>query len=309
MAVLTMTVDHQIYYSNEKRIPIKNVIKGLLAAETLIDELKPSIKKIFDDVDIKEINIYLDKLESGSLSENFIIDLVFGGEEEYKKFREKLCKIRNAVFSNSTDDEDKKTMRQVLGLLLAAGIASGATWAILSDNDPVPQSIKNYTTNINNSVIGVGDGALTGQQIVDIVSATVDKKKIAKAAVDFVKPAKDDSKASISLDDNDQLTLKPEFVKATPSSYTPPQPEEKIETYTNVDVYIAASDARKRRQGWAGVAKGIVDTATKITLTEDIDPNKLHGNVNIKADISIIKKYDPTQKDYVIKEILIKDWT
>lgn len=309
MTALTMTVDHQIYYSNEKKIPIKTVIKGLLAAEALIDELKPSIRKVFDGVDIKEINVYLDRLESGSLTENLVIDIIFGGEQEYKKFRQKLCKIRGAIFTDDKDDEDRSTMKQLIGILLAAGIASGVTWAVTADSSPVPQSVENYTTNISNSVIGVGDGALTGQQIVDIVSTNSDPKRIAKAAVDFVKPAKDDPAASISLNDDDNFTLKPEFVKNTPTDFTPPQPEEKIETYSNVEVYIVASDARKRRQGWAGKAKNLVDQVTKITLADDLDPNKLHGNVNIKADISLIKKYESTQKDYVLKEIFIKNWT
>lgn len=309
MAVLTMTVDHQIYYSNKKRIPIKNVIKGLLAAEALIEELKPSIRQVFDGIDIKEINVYVDKLETGSLIEDLAIDLVFGGEEEYKKFRQRIVKIRGKVFKDKSDSEDVKFMKQLLGILLAAAISSGVTWAVMSDSTTVPQPIQNYTTNISNSVIGVGDGALSGQNIVDIVSANSDKKQMAKAAVDFIKPAKDDPSASIKINGNEELTIKPAFVKSTPATFTPPQPDEKIDTYTNVDVHISASNERSHRSGWTGEAKTILDTTTKITLTEDIDPRKLHGNVNIKADISIIKKYNSTKKEYEVKEILIKNWT
>lgn len=301
-----MSVEHEIYYSNKGRIPIKTVIKGLLAAETLINELTPAIRAVFSEVDIKEVNVYLEKLESGSIREDLTLDLVFGGEEEYQKFRKKLRRMRG----NTNDDEpaDNLIMKQLIALLFVGALASGVTWA-LSPETPVPQSIQNYTTNITNSVIGSGDGALSGQQIVDIVSSQTDKKKIAQAAVNFIAPAKLDPDATISINDNDTLTVTNDFVKEAPETYTAPTQEEQITTYSNAPVFIVASDSRRRGTGWTGILNGIIDGPTKLTLADDVDPSKLHGNLNIKADISVIKKYNASKKDFEIKEVLIKDWT
>jgi hypothetical protein len=52
--------------------------------------------------------------------------------------------------------------------------------------------------------------------------------------------------------------------------------------YSNTPVYIIASDSRKRNTGWYGILTGIIDEPTKLTMADDIDPSKLHGNLNIK---------------------------
>lgn len=307
MTVLTMSVDHKIYYSNKGKVPIKDVVKGLLAAEKLLVELKPAIRAVFPDVDIEEINIYLDKLEAGSIVEDLIIDLVFGGEKEYEKFREKLKSFRGNVVGKN-DDVEQDTMKQLIGLFLAAAIGSGITWAITSQDAVIPPSVETYNNNIINISLGDGDNALTGQNIVDIVSANTDKKAIAQSAVKFVSPAKEDPEATVSINDRDNLTLKPEFIKDTPKSYTAPVQDEEIKIYSDVAVFIVASDSRNRRKGWTGTVTGIIEGTTKLTLAEDLEPSELHGNLNIRADISVIKKFNVDKKTFEMKEVLIKSW-
>jgi len=310
MTVLTLSVDQRIYYSNRERLPVDTVVKSLLAADSLLTEMKPAIRALFPDVDIKEINIYVDKIESGSIINDLFIDMVFGGEDEYKKFRQKLCKYSGKIIvENST--EEALFMKQLMGLIIAGGLAAGITWAIASNGEPIPAPVSTYNTTINNIVIGesASQNSLSGEQIQQIIASTTDKKKVAKAAINFASPAKDDPAATISINENDHLTLNVDLIKSTPAEYTPPTPEEKPVPYANVPVFITASDSRARRKGWAGSAPGIVDKAMRIVIADDVDPSKLHGNVNINADIAVIQKYNASKKQYEAKEILIKNWS
>lgn len=310
MTVLTLSVDQRIYYSNQNKVPVKSVVKSLLAAEALLTEMKPAIRAIFPDVDIKEINIYVNKIESGSIVNDLFVDMLFGGEDEYKKFRQKLCTYRGKIIAENSPEE-ALFMKQLIGLVLAGGIASGITWAIASNGETAPQPVSTYNTTINNIVIGesASENSLTGEHIQNIIATTTDKKKVAKAAIDFTSPAKEDPAATVSINDNDNLTLKADLIKSTPTEYTPPTPEEKVIPHSNVPFFITASDSRGRRKGWYGLAPGIVDKVMRVVIADDVDPSKLHGNVNINADIAVIQKYNANKKQYDTKEILIKSWS
>jgi len=291
-------------------VPISSVIKGLSAAENLLSDLTPCIQEIFNDIDIEGVNIYLQKLESGSLTENFIIDIVFGGDEQYQKFRKKLQSF-NAKLTGDNVDDEKEFMRQLIGIIFALGIGAGVTWALTSTDKPTSKAISSYNTSITNIVIGdsTTKGSLSGKDIQDIISKTVNKKSISKSAVTFISPAKTDPNANITIGDIDGLTIKPDVIKDTPENYTAPLPSEKADTYKNVSVFIVASDSRGRRKGWAGMVSGVTDKPLKIIISDELDPNKIHGKVNITADISIIKKYDDKKKQYIEKEIFIKAWS
>jgi len=309
MPVLTLSVDQRIYYSNSNKVPVKTVVKSLLAAESLLTEMKPAIRALFPEVNIKEINIYVDKIESSSIINDLFIDMVFGSEAEYEKFREKIRTINGKIMGKSSTEE-ALFMKQLMGLILGAGLAAGITWAVTSNGESAPKAVNNYNTTVNNIVIGESSSknSLSGEDILAIIATTTDKKKVAKAAVDFAAPAKDDEKATISINENDHLTLNVDLIKSTPAEYIAPKPEEKAVSYANVPVFITASDSRGRRQGWAGSVAGIIDKPLKVVIADDVDPSKLHGNININADISVIQKYNPTKKQYVSKEILIKSW-
>lgn len=303
------SVDQVIYYSNKTQIEIKDVVKALLAAEKLFNELKPAIKKLFPEVDIKEINIYVNKLEIGSIVEDLVVDMVFGGPEEYEKFREKLRKIRGKI--SGGDNEDSKVMKQIIGLLLAAGIGYGISWALTTAKEPqpVPQEVTNYNVNINSVTVGEGDSALTGEQIVAVVDSLANKKEIAKSSVEFISAAKKDPQSTILINDEENLKIPQEVIAKTPANYTPALQEEKVEPYQNVPLFIVASDKDHRKRGWYGSINGIVDDRVKLVIADDLNPSELHGQLNVNADVSVIKKFDKKANKYKVTEIFVKAWS
>lgn len=61
--------------------------------------------------------------------------------------------------------DNGKTMKHpLLALIIAAGLSSGLTWAIMKTRLPVQ-----YNTSITNIVVGECQGMLSGSDIVEIV--------------------------------------------------------------------------------------------------------------------------------------------
>ena len=58
-----------IYYSNKKKIPIAEVANALLALEEVSALTPILLERLFDDVTVQNMAIYVDELHSGSLKE------------------------------------------------------------------------------------------------------------------------------------------------------------------------------------------------------------------------------------------------
>ncbi len=76
--------------------------------------------------------------------------------------------------------------------------------------------------------------------------------------------------------------------------------------YSNADVVIYASDRDKADKVWAGIVPDIADTRVQFILKPGIDPKVLHGKVRIKADISVISKFNKPKKIFKPRLVEIK---
>lgn len=308
---IMINVDQSFYYSNKSQVPIKEVAAALLAAEKMYLELKPTLQALFPECDIKDITVDLTSLASGSITEDLVINIFFGGKDGYEKFLETIRLLRGKILSNQPlDDEDKKMIKIVMGLIVAAGIGAAVHWAVSSSETPANNSnVNTYNTTITNVQIGEGDHKLTGKQIVDIVETVSDKKAMAQAAVTLVKPAKNDPEATITFNGQADTAVPAAVVKETPTKFTKPMPEKKSEHYTNTPVFIVASDAQKRGTGWACIVPGIEDTRIALKLSDDVEPDKLHSAArNVVADIEVVKRFDKDTNSYKTTEVIVSKW-
>lgn len=310
----TLRIHQEFHYTTLEPVPIDDVITSLQGLKELLQTSPRIIQGFIPGVEIRGIEIYVEEIKDGSLFDFLKIDLVFGGEEHYQKFREIVQRWSASKYNADPNDPEqveeyeKEIMKRFLYFVAATAISTGIVYAITTSGaDQATQT----TVNVHDNTIinfGAGEFDMDGDQIRAVVKeATKDKQKeIAKAAIKAIKPAKQDDQATLDIGGITEVSFAQDVVKAVPTKYTPPMPSEQTTDYPNADVVIYASDIGQRRKVWAGIVPGIIDDRVKFLLSDDLDPSKIHGNLRFKADISVIKKFNKSENKYVVDSVLIK---
>ena len=108
---------------------------------------------------------------------------------------------------------------QLLSAILLVLILSGGAYYLGKDQSASNDQRATIEAN-NNTIINIGAGMMdiTAEEFKLLIDGAVkDKAKLAKEAVRVVKPAKRDLEASIIFNDNTQLQITPETVRACPN--------------------------------------------------------------------------------------------
>ncbi len=290
--------DFKVTYNTENPPSVKDVIKSLSSLEYLIQKGVLVLEAAYPDIKIVSTDVYVQDIEAGSLYEWLKVTCLTRaiGENNLQKLEE--------VFNDILQDGGKVNSLVMLGTgaFIGAGIVAGS--ALLSDDEVQPVN----TYNTVNIVSVAQNAGITGEQIESIVAANMNKK-VATSAVEFVQPAKDEN-ATISLGDNETLTIPREVVKNAPTVTNFDPPERKEDDYSNIDLYVYASDQDSSSRGWAGIAPELFEKRVKFELGEELDSFTLHNaGKKIKANITLVKKYDKEKRDYVPEKIIIHSMT
>ena len=283
-----------IYYSTEKFVPIPRIIDALKSIESMLNKTHKFTEAAYPGIKVYESQVFIDHLESGSLELKVLFRQILG-DAKYERGAKLIEDVGDYVKDAVADS---KVMNGIVIAGIAAIISAGATYAIVSKGSPSPS-----VTIVNNGIMnGSGNMVLSPEQINDIVDK-MPKKQIAKDAVNFSQPAKDDPNATIELQNqvnSTQVSFDSNFIQAIPDQYEPPKQEEKEHTHSNVDVYIYASDRDNVNKGWAGsIPDAYVESRINFDLDDGIDPDKLHGKRKIKADILVHTRFVKAKNKYV----------
>lgn len=275
-----LEVSHRVYYSTQEPVPIAEIASSLLALERIIHRL-PRVLSAVTSVPIQHMEVYVDEIHSGSLEENILLKLFFANEQELEAF---LTKIREGL-------KKRKVTRNVLiGVIFAALVGYG----LYKASQAVGNSQAAQAVNVNNNVIiniGAKESGMTPEQLVKIVEAAVsDKKANAKDAIAFVKPAKSDSTATITIGDQKSLvTLTNDAIQKSPSSLdADAEPTE--QQLLDVDLDVRATNLDSQQSGWAGLIPGLIDRRVKLVLADGVDPKDVAGKFKIRADVLVHSK-------------------
>lgn len=289
--ILQFETTYQINYQTDNPIPISEIVDSLKSIEKLIHRTPAFLEKQYSDIKIVDVLVYVDTLKAGSLKEKFVIKYFFKGQENYERAKEVL----DTIMENSN----------ALQLLTAAAISGLATYGILQSlpSDTPTQHIEAYDNIIINTA---GTIDFKSEDFRALLNSMPNKKQLAQDAIKMIKPAKGDPDAKIEINDTPELTITNQFIAKVPGAYEPPMPDEKAEQYSNANVHIFASDRDKQTVGWAGILPGVVDARTAIILADEVDPNKLHGHRNIRADVTVHSKFNKQRKKYIPAKIEIR---
>lgn len=286
-----ITTHYKIKYETEHPVPIPEVIDSLQSLDKLLRRTPRFIEAALPGVRIIQTDVLIDKIESGSLKDNFIVRFLFEGDEQnIDKFQEVVDKL----MANGS------IVGKIVAFAVGGLVMYGAMKAL-----PTGSNAPNINA-YNNTIINVGgEIGLEAESFKALLDATSDKKSLAKESVKALAPAKQDPKANITFEGYPSLTIPSEAVAEAPQHYEPIQPTQQELTYENVQILIRASDADKREKGWAGLVPGITDKRTKFIIGEKVNPEDLLGKTSIYADLTVHQVYSKSKKAYQVKSIEI----
>ncbi len=295
----TIDIDFHIKYNMTTTPSVDDVVTSLTALQHLIPKSVTVLDKIYPELTIHTAELLVEDVRAGSLWEDLKVKLTVGlvGEQNAKKLQEIL------------DDSIKN--HHMLNKLLYAGfgavVAFGPITAVQSCSKKEQAVVNNFYDNSTNIAILSEHSNLSGDEVVAVVKSVMDKKTVQKTA-DFIQPAKQDPNGSIEIGGktSNPQTIPNEVVQAVPEQVEVPQQEEREQDYSNIDVYIYASDQDKNTQGWAGLVPELFEHRVKFELAEDINPHRLHGQRKINADITVIERYQKSQKKYTVAKVIIR---
>jgi len=283
--VFRVKVPYAIKYTTAHPVPIAEIVDSLQSLEKLIKRTPAFVEAAFDGIKVFETNVYVEKIESGSLYQRLVVELVFGGVENHEQAKQLAAKIL----------KDSTPVRTVVTLGVGAALMYGGWLASGSSASGPSTHIEAYNSVVINAG---GDNNLSPEKMRGILDKISDKKTLAREAVDVIRPAKGDSGAIIEVEGMPELNVPVAAISEVPGDYEPPVPQERTVNYPNVTVLIAASDMDKRTSGWAGSVAGLFDGRKPFVLDDAIDPAEVHGKTRVQADISVSERYLKTKKAY-----------
>lgn len=279
-------VEHEVKYTNENPVPVRDVVAALLALEKISGTYLPRTLNALVGVEVKRAEILVEGIEHGSLIEKVLVKLVFGDEEHMNEFLDKIRDGQIMDALRALSGGNRVNIPRV-GVLLGVLVALGVGYALVSkDGDTHPA--------VNVIIIGAESYERSPEAFVDIVNAAVghDKKKLAQNAADFIAPAKADPKGAVVLDGNSKLSFDHKIVQAMPRQVSP-EPYESQTEYKDVDLEIRASDRDKSSTGWAGVVRDLFDRRVKLVLAPAVSAHDLANKFHVRADVIVVSRPDP----------------
>ncbi|WP_312679947.1 hypothetical protein [Stutzerimonas nitrititolerans] len=299
---MELTVHQQIYYSNKELVPIKDVAESLLALEAIIRQSPDVLEAMFPGTKIQSVEVYIKELKSDSIWEDVIVKFIFGNQQKFDEF---IANVRERIGMDNIMNNP-----QLLSSIILVMVLSGGAYYLGKDKSATPEQKATIEAN-NNTIIQIGAGMveLSSEDFKAIIDASIkDKEKLAKNAIKVVNPAKRDPEASITFNDNEELRIQKESVKAMPRFVQEPEDEEYIEDYMDIQLEIRAIDLDSTKRGWAVVVPDLHKKRVRLQLDPTVNPEDLLDKRKVNANITVIfghdKEYNKVPKLVFLREII-----
>lgn len=285
---MELLIRQQIYYSNRKAIPIREVAESLIALENIIRQSPSVLETMFPDTKIDSIDVFIERLKADSLLEDILIKLTFGDQKSLDLF---IANLRQQIGLDKFMENPKFMGSIILALALA-----GAAYYIGKSTNATEEQKATIEAN-HNTIIQIGAGliqldAADFKAIIDGALNEKDKDRLAKDAIKLIKPAKRDPEATITFSNNDELKITNGSIKAMPSHVEEPDEELDTQDFDNIELEIRATDLDSSKQGWGVIIHDVHPRRVRMQLAPFINPIDLGNRRVIRADVTVIFGYD-----------------
>lgn len=289
-----LEIAHRVHYTNRDPVPIAEIAASLLALERILLRA-PKAFSLMTNVPIEGAAVFVDDIQTGSLIEDVVVKLFFRDQAGLDAFLKKI---------NEQMGQKKVTRNVLLGAIILSILGYG----LYSAAKAMASSEAAKVINVNNNVIiniGAHESGLPPEQLEKIISAVIsDKKANARDAIDFVRPAKRDPEATISMEDKAALTIPREVIAKSPSNLVlEVEPNEKFTP--DVDLHVRATNLDSSSSGWAGLVPMVVDRRVKLVLADGVDPKKVAGKFTVRADVILHSKPQGAKQEMSIYQITL----
>lgn len=284
---MELEVHQRIYYSNKKLIPIRDVAESLIALEAIFRQSPNILEVIFPNTEISSVEIYINELKSDSLWEDIVVKFIFKDQKNLDAF---IANLRERVGMDSIMNDGKLLAVIAISIILLGGI-----YILNQDKSSSTAEQKTIIEANNNTIIQIGAGLvdLSAQDFKALIdSAIKDKKSLTQNAAKFVAPAKRDPSATITFNNNEELKINNDAVRAMPRFAQVAEEEPYIEDFKNIELTIRATDLDSNKRGWAVVIPEINTKRIRLQLDPGINPEMLIGKSKIMAEVTVIFEYD-----------------
>jgi len=285
---IAVETTYAVNYTTKDPVPIAEIITSLRSLEAIIKRSGPFVEARYAGIEILDIQVYVTAMEAGSLKEWFLVRLLCGSAEN----AEELEALVERMMKDS----------KPLNALISAAIGGLIVFGLTKCSPDAPHTTEFF----NNTIINIGaEMELDVGDVQLLLDGVRDKKRLARDAVEFVRPAKGDPSATIENDALPALAIPPEVIAETPLHYEPPEQREQTVIYTNVPVLIYASDRDKRETVWAGMVPGVIDRRIRFILDDSVDPAQLHGRTRVHANIVVVKRFSQSSNAFEPKKVVL----
>lgn len=313
----SLDLSYIVKYETERYIPLNEIIKALGSLEILLGKSDKVVAELLG-IEITGQELYVKRLESGSLLEDILVKLIFKDRETLDKAIEKL--------------RDSKMKEYLIGAILGGALLYGYTQLTQNNQSYKPSNTNsemsgsNVITGSDNSNIFNFHGDVIDSETKDVINETIrknfsaDVSSVARQTINFFEPVRDDQNASISLGSKDvePVVIPREVIDVVPERYTKPANKD-IKELKDVRVSLRAKDQDSHKSGWGGVVENVGDFGDSgididdigsgriaVILDPVIDPEEIYGRDYIYADVSLERRYNKDSNDMQPTRIIIR---
>ncbi|CAG22808.1 hypothetical protein [Photobacterium profundum] len=288
------------YYTNRELIPINDVIKALDGLQEVIGLVPNFFEEIDSSLSVIDLKIYIDELKTGSLIEDLLVKVTFGGQDELDLFcSEKSKSIHTFLDKHGVKD---KNMRTGLILIVALLIGAGSVAAINkfdeltnSKNKALPTIQANNNIILNIAADHFEEDSDTVKNALDTVVKLYGSDKLSKATQKIIAPAKLETDAELKLftggNKTDPIyTFEKSYINAIPAQI---DDKSKIQmNYESVKIIIDGMDLISHTSGWRATIPDLSSVRIPITIPRDADLYEISKKQNYLVDLLVIYKQE-----------------
>lgn len=287
------------YYESKTPLPIPDVIKALSALDRMSTGM-PAFFSSLSGAKVSSCELQVEKVESGSLKEYLELVLKCLNQVEKDKLEKWLMTTKFGTGLRYT---------AIAGVAAAAFIVVAASAVSLVDkavgtNAPSIQATNSVVMVAGQDMFNSTPAALS--RAIEAALST-DRKRIASASLDFVKPASGSNGGAIYAGDDktSPLVISHAAARDAPDKAVFSASAQDLK-YTSVDVDIRSLNRDSEKAGWVARIPSIAKNK-KLPMYFDpgLDNSKARSEPVIKADITVSYEQDPETGALVPKQFTV----
>lgn len=298
---LTLDLPVNFFFESEDPVPIDEIVSSLLGLQKLASKVPSLVASLCDaesDVDLESLKV--SQIKSGSLLEVLVLTLLFSSVADKEKCIEWLNETKMGKYA-------KLGLGGLLLLLLASeAVTMYDTFSSKvggGKETPSIQANHNVIINVGAQATGVDEAEL--KKAVD-AALTGDRKKVVRAALDFVRPASGEGRGGLHLGDH-ASGVQFSHEAATDAPDTPDfRARDKEVGYTDTRLEIRALDRDRSDRGWKGtLPQATGEKRLPIEFQDGLDITKAVSQEAVRADVVVVMATDFNRGILIPKKITV----